>query len=331
MRRVVGPILLLGGLSLAAASRQADPQAIPTFKGGVELIALDVSVLDDKRQPVHGLRAEDFTILEDGKPQALASFSAVELPDVVTERTVSAPWVHAVVPDVQKNTDVKDRRIVVIVMDDATPMPASEVSWAKVMARQVVDALGPNDLACVVYTLHRRSGQEFTGDRTRLLAAVERFSGGIEGGGVDEKGTWWDSMPFDKFNLATLTLYQGTLRLIQGLAEDLAALTGRRKALVFVSVGIPIEGPMVDVSTGGSGNVGFGEACGTCGDLFRRPWMRRGGRTSRSTVSTRAACERPEASLNPEGQKRPPRRPRPAASGRRIQPASIPVVRTRSS
>jgi hypothetical protein len=71
MRRVVGLILVLGVLPLAAASRQAAPQAVPAFKAGVDLIVLDVSALDDKRQPVRGLSAEDFTILEDGKPQAM--------------------------------------------------------------------------------------------------------------------------------------------------------------------------------------------------------------------------------------------------------------------
>jgi VWFA-related protein len=260
MRRVVGLVLLLlGVLPLSVASRQVVPQGTPSFKAGVELLVLDVSVLDDKRQPVGGLTAGDFTILEDGKPQVIASFSAVDLPDVVTERTEAAPWVRTVAPDVQRNTDIKDRRIVVIVMDDATPMPAPEVILARASARQVVDALGPNDLASVVYALNRRSGQEFTADRARLLAAVDRFSGAIEGGGVDEKGVWWPFMPFDKYNVASTGLYQSTLRLIQGLADDLAALPERRKALVFVSVGLPIDGVGVDASTASSGNVGGAE------------------------------------------------------------------------
>jgi hypothetical protein len=46
----------------------------------------------------------------------------------------------------------------VIVMDDATPMAAQAVPRAKAAARQVIDALGPNDLACVVYALDKRSG-----------------------------------------------------------------------------------------------------------------------------------------------------------------------------
>jgi hypothetical protein len=51
MRRVVGLILLLGVLPLSVASRQLVPQSTPSFKAGVELLVLDVSVLGDKRQP----------------------------------------------------------------------------------------------------------------------------------------------------------------------------------------------------------------------------------------------------------------------------------------
>jgi len=249
-------VLLLNCVVLARGSAQQKP----SFRGGVELVLLDVSVLDAERRPVRGLTAADFTILEDGKPQTVASFSAVDLADIVTERTFTAPWVQAVAPDVQKNTDIKDRRIVVIVMDDATPMAAQEVPRAKAVARQVIDALGPNDLACVVYPLNKRSGQEFTGDRARLAEAVDRFNGTIDAAGTDLQGQWWLSMPFDMFNLDNTASYLGTLRLIQSVAEDLAPLAERRKALVLVSVGIPTVTPGPDVSTAGSGNVGGSEA-----------------------------------------------------------------------
>ena len=249
-------LLLLNCVVLARGSAQQKP----SFRGGVELVLLDVSVLDAERRPVRGLTAADFTILEDGKPQTVASFSAVDLADIVTERTVTAPWVRAVAPDVQKNTDIKDRNIVVIVMDDATPMAAQDVPMAKAVARQVIDALGPNDLACVVYALNRRLGQGFTQDKARLLAAVYRFNGAIDSAGIDEKGAWWPRMPFDKFNVMSTTQYLAMLQLIQGMAEDLATLPDRRKALVFVSVGIPLDAQGSDVSTAGSDNAGGPEA-----------------------------------------------------------------------
>src|SRR6476646_12168246 len=64
-------------LALAAAWAQ-QPVPNPSFKTGVQLVRIDVSVLDDKRQPVRGLQASDFTVLEDGQPRPIRSFQAVD-------------------------------------------------------------------------------------------------------------------------------------------------------------------------------------------------------------------------------------------------------------
>jgi hypothetical protein len=36
----------------------------PQFRTGVELVQLDVTVLDNKREPVNGLSASDFTVAD---------------------------------------------------------------------------------------------------------------------------------------------------------------------------------------------------------------------------------------------------------------------------
>ena len=79
-------------------------------------------------------------------------------------------------PDVASNR-VDARRAVVIVMDDVQATPAADplIPLAKTIANAAIDGLGPTDLAAVVYVLNRGRGQEFTLDRTRLRAAVDRF------------------------------------------------------------------------------------------------------------------------------------------------------------
>ena len=57
----------------------------PTFQTGVELVQLDVSVLDAKRQPVRGLSISDFTVLENGVPRPIRAFTAVDIPSRVRE------------------------------------------------------------------------------------------------------------------------------------------------------------------------------------------------------------------------------------------------------
>src|SRR3954468_19399575 len=82
-------------------------QQTPTFRSGVDLVQLDVSVLDKNRQPVRGLNQAEFTVFEDGKPQKLAAFAAVDLPDVVRPATA---WMNDVAPDVATN-EIDNHRI----------------------------------------------------------------------------------------------------------------------------------------------------------------------------------------------------------------------------
>ena len=79
------PTLLFANLLIAAVplgARAAPPQRPTpeplTFASDVRMIRLDVSVVDRAGRPVRGLMAEDFSILEDGKPVELSVFEAIE-------------------------------------------------------------------------------------------------------------------------------------------------------------------------------------------------------------------------------------------------------------
>ena len=94
LRRAVATVVVSAGLAAVAVPQAQSPQPIPRFRTGVEGVVVDVSVLDKDRRPVRGLTAADFTVTEDGKPQSITAFTAVDMPDVV--QTPSAPWVRDV-------------------------------------------------------------------------------------------------------------------------------------------------------------------------------------------------------------------------------------------
>ena len=48
----------------------------PTFRATVDLVNFGVAVVDKQGKPVTGLTAEDFQVLENGKPQSLKYFAA---------------------------------------------------------------------------------------------------------------------------------------------------------------------------------------------------------------------------------------------------------------
>ncbi len=153
-------------LVLGAQSPQA-PVPAPTFRGGVDLVEFDVSVLGHDRRPVKGLTASDFTVTEDGKPQSVAAFAAVDIPN---PPPVTASWMRNVTPDVVTN-DQQVRRIVVILLDDVGIQP-EDVPPAKAVADAVVNRLQPHDLAAVSFTFEGRRA-DLTGDRRQLLAAID--------------------------------------------------------------------------------------------------------------------------------------------------------------
>jgi VWFA-related protein len=69
-------------MSLGASLLAQDPQGLPraTFKGGIDLVALSVTVTDQHQKHVPGLTPADFEVLEDGVPQDVSFFSGSETP-----------------------------------------------------------------------------------------------------------------------------------------------------------------------------------------------------------------------------------------------------------
>jgi VWFA-related protein len=237
----VAVTFVIGALVILHAASQNTPQPTPRFRSRVDLVLLDVSVLDRDRRPVRGLSRQDFTVLEDGVAQEVETFDAIDLPDVADNRATEAPWAREVAPDVRQNTEFQDRRVVVILLDDATPAPVQDVLHYPALARRIIAGLAPGDLASVVFAFDKKSGQEFTQDRALLLAAINRFNAPIP---LESLGTAPGTPTpgaFDGLDGSKAVNYAATLSTLRGVAEHLADLPERRKAVFFVSVGIPFD------------------------------------------------------------------------------------------
>src|SRR6185369_4070315 len=83
--RVVGGIslaLLVSTIGYTQDVQSGAPQKKETvnqsqtiLRATTRLVVLDVVALDEKGQPIPDLKADDFTVLEDGKPQKISDFS----------------------------------------------------------------------------------------------------------------------------------------------------------------------------------------------------------------------------------------------------------------
>ena len=231
------PAIVLGLLLAASPAAQRGrmggipeppPQApVAQFRSGVEIVHLDVSVLDRDRRPVRGLTPEDFTILADGKPQDVAVFSAVEIAEPAP---ATAPWMRDVAPDVQSNDGLQERRLFLILIDDASidvgPSIAKNVAT---IARGVIDQLGPSDLAAVIFTRDNRNSQDFTTDRARLMAAAEKYTVGFRGmAGAGVAG-------------ADDLFYSYSVGVIESAVEMFTSLPDRRKSIIYIGQGVPVD------------------------------------------------------------------------------------------
>lgn len=209
----LGPVLL--GVCISAGSRQS-PQK--PFEGRIDLFRIDVSVLDQDRRPIRGLRQEDFSLLEDGKPRTISTFAEVDVPISEPE----AAWQRSAPVDVTRNDDLQDKRLFVLLLDDSMgpggPDDVGPVRLLRQSARQIVDRLGPMDLAAVIYTLSDRWSQGFTADKSALYAAIDKYD--RVPGPVD----WYRR--------------KRTLGALGSVIDSLTTVPDHRKAVFYLGTGI---------------------------------------------------------------------------------------------
>src|SRR5688572_19971071 len=118
---VVFFVALAGALLVAQEPPPQGPQPPPvTFRVEVDYVEVDAFVTDAQGNPVTNLTADDFDVLEDGRPQKVTAFSLVNIPVVRAERPLFAA--APVQVDVQTNEGAEGR-IYLIVLDDAHTDP----------------------------------------------------------------------------------------------------------------------------------------------------------------------------------------------------------------
>jgi len=211
----------------------------PTFKSGAVAVIVDVSVLDAGRHPVRGLTAADFSITEDGQPQKIVTFSAIDAPQRGKEEQLPVWWQEAPA-DVTSNHVPPDGRLVVVVLDDLLPMAPGDSPRAKQLATALVDGLGPSDLAAIVFLSGRHPAVNFTLDHARLRTALSRYEPRWSRD-FDEHGPRRELPERGTYAARFWTIYRTATTSIHNLVEALGNIQGRRKALLWITAGMPVQ------------------------------------------------------------------------------------------
>jgi VWFA-related protein len=252
-------LAMLLQLALVCSSLPAQQPTDYTFRVQTELVLVNVTVRDKNGNFVRGLKPQDFTILEDNKPQKVDSFDVEDIDAVATQNVAQAKPLPsplsqpanpagAAPPAASSQNQFKDRRIIVLFFD-LSAMEPDEIDRAVTSAEHYVDTqMAPADLVSIVSLGSALLvNQDFTSDRDVLKKQLQAFSSGSGQGfeegttgsteGTPDTGQAFtaDDTEYNIFNT------DRRLEALRSVAEKLSHLD-QKKSLIYFSSGMDRTG-----------------------------------------------------------------------------------------
>jgi VWFA-related protein len=189
--------LIVIGVVLAVCQAAAQ-QPAPTFRGGVDVLTVEASVLDRDGKPITDLTPADFSVTLDGKPRRVRD--ARFLGDGGGEAIIRAA--DSLVPGPAVN-GAENGRIVVFVVDRESIAPGNEKAVLEA-AGSVIDGLRPADAAGVLEL--PGSATDLTRDHARVRTALSRLTG-ARPPTMQSRAyniTWDEALAFDRRDALTI-------------------------------------------------------------------------------------------------------------------------------
>jgi VWFA-related protein len=237
-------------------AQQTDGAPVTTIKVESNIVLTNVVVRDKKTgEVVKGLKASDFTILENGKPQRIASFDYqnVDQAAALNEKTTvsgKASIADLLDPHLAASTgQLRDHRLIVMFFDLSSMQP-EDIDRAVEAAQDYINKkMQPADLVALVsMATSLTMDQDFTADKAALLKGVGKYNGsegtgfanGNEGG--DSSGTADDGSSFtaddSEYNALNTDRELYAIRTIAKALERV----DQRKSMLYFSGGLTRQG-----------------------------------------------------------------------------------------
>lgn len=211
----------------------------PTFRAGVTLVTTDAIVRDNGGRFIADLTRDNFTVLEDGTPQQIASFMLVRggrTFNLVLPPAEAAPAEGLVLPKPKPRTDDTAGRVLLIFIDDLHFEPELSPHVRKLVQTIGDTLIHDGDLVWIM-----SSGPSFiqigpTYDKKLAMEAV----GKIRGSGLipSEIFQSFESSqgPADVRGRAQMAFYTA-----YSILGDLESVTNKRKAVIYISEGYDFD------------------------------------------------------------------------------------------
>jgi len=141
---IAGAAIVAMALPAAASDGPSGPESRSTFKSGIDVVALSVTVLDPQARLLAGLSRDKFSVFEDGVRQDIAYFETSEVP------------------------------LDLALLIDSSVSMEPKLAFVQKAAAGFVDALREGDRAAVfAFNSYVRPLQAFTADRSLVRQAIQ--------------------------------------------------------------------------------------------------------------------------------------------------------------
>jgi VWFA-related protein len=231
----------------------------PPLRASSNLVRIDVEVTDRSGAPIKGLRADQFTISDNGKSQTISTFlysdiESIEHAGNENQTPLTIPVDPPTpLPEESLSNAIRDRRLLVLFFD-LTSMESDDLIRAHDAAQKFLDKqMTAADLVSIVVYGNRLSvWADFTNDRKVLAKAVSHLTdtassqladnpyAAAQNGEYDVQEYTGAAYTADETEFNVFNTDQ-KLAAVEGLANVLAAIPGR-KAIVQFTGGITQTG-----------------------------------------------------------------------------------------
>ncbi len=228
----LGMILATGaasGQTTPASAQAPDLQQrapVATIQAHARAVLVDVAVTDGHGHAVHGLKAADFEVVEDGVPQTIRSFEEIE-PNLEAERGQG-------IPKLPKNTFSNQIKVLptgamTVLLLDALDTNLTAQSYSREqLVKYLADAKATGPVAIFQLDTQLHLIQGFTTDIDVLRAAVK-----------ERDKLMQTVIPRTPGYVATRFRYDGLTHGMQELGRYLAQFPGR-KNLIWFTGSVPV-------------------------------------------------------------------------------------------
>ena len=227
-----------------------------TLKVQSNIVLTNVVVRNKKTgEVVRGLKEGDFSVLENGRPQKIASFDYQNVDDAAILQEKNTVTGKATIADLLNHdfaaapATLKDHRLIVMFFDLSSMQP-EDIDRAVEAAKDYVNKkMQPADLVALVsMDTGLTMGQDFTSDKAALLKGLGKYNGtegtgfanGNEGGNSGGTADNGSSFTADDSEYNALNTDR-ELYAIRSIAKSLERVD-QRKSLLYFSGGLTRQG-----------------------------------------------------------------------------------------